>query len=62
MPSISTEIPNGSAPIPIGRPGVAAALGAEHLDEQVGRAVGDEMLLLELRIRVDQHEQLHDPA
>ena len=39
-----------------------AALGPEHLDQQVRGAVRDRRLLAELGVGVDEHEQLHDPS
>ena len=41
---------------------MAPTLRAEDLDQQVRGAVRHEVLLLELGIRVDEHEQLHDPS
>ena len=57
MPSISTGIPNGSAPIPIAERAWRPR-SAEDLDEEVGRAVRDRRLLPEIRVGVDEHEQL----
>ena len=60
MPSISTEIAERQRAHPDRRARVRAALRAEDLDQQVRGAVRDLVLLLELGVRVDQHEQLHD--
>ena len=57
MPSISTEIWLGSDPMPTAERRVPAVL-AEYLDEQIGHAVGDLGVVLEVQHGVDHAEHL----
>ena len=59
--SISTAALSGSDGRADGRARVLAAL-AEHGDQEVGRAVGDQMLLGEVGRRGDEHGDLDQPA